>query len=372
MVQKRVMLFLIALLAVVALLTTACGGSGGSGADTGADAGKDSNKTYSLSINVAYPPPVHEWESKYIAHEKFAQRVDEATNGQVKIDIYYNSQLTPTAQALDALKRGVIDMQSSTSYWGGVVPEADVIWLPFWSKGHGHAMHVMRDTKIGEMIEESYAKQDAKLLFYWPVSIEGLITTKPIDSYDDMKGMKVRMGASSWPTWYKTMGVTPINVEASEQYEAMMRGTMDATVYVLYSIDTYKFYEVAKHLTLPGFIDPFLCYVLVNQQSWDKLPADLQQAIEEVAAEIELESIAGSERLTDSILDICAEKGVEVTKLNKQEFEKFKESAMPLWDEFAAKSDNCAEMVEILKADLVEWEANNPEAKEWEERWLAQ
>ncbi|MBF7083641.1 TRAP transporter substrate-binding protein [Desulfallas sp. Bu1-1] len=365
--HKRLILIVMALL-MAALFTAGCGGSKES-ADGNKAAG---NKTYTLNLNCPYPPPVYEWESKYIAHEKFAERVKEATNGQVNIKIYYNGQLSSTDQALDSLKRGVTDMESSTSYWGGTVPESDVIWLPFWSKGHQHAMHVMRETKIGEMFEEAYHKQGVKVLFYWPVSIEGLISTEPIKTYADMKGKKLRMGSSMWPTWFKEMGVTPINVAPSEQYEAMMRGTMDGTIYVLYSIDTYKFHEVAKNLTLPGFIDPFLCYVLVNEKKWNELPPDLQKKIEEVAAQTEKEAIAGSEKLTNSILQICDEKGVTVTKLSKEEFEKFRASAMPLWDEFAARNDTTAEMVKILKEDLKQWEANNPESKAWEERWLAQ
>ena len=369
--QKKWVFFLITLLAAVTILTTACGNSG---SKESSDANKQAsdNKTYTLNLNCSYPPPTHNWESKYIAQDEFAKRVSEATNGRVKINVFYNSQLAPNDQALDALKKGVIDMESATSYWGGTVPEADVIWLPFWSKGHQHAMHVMRETKIGQMVEDAYQKQGVKLLFYWPVSIEGLISTKPITSYDDMKGMKLRMGSSMWPTWFKNMGVTPINVDPTEQYEAMMRGTMDGTIYVLYSIDTYKFYEVAKNLTLPGFIDPFLCYVLVNQNKWNELPPDLQQTIEKVAADIEKEAVAGSEKLTDSILQLADEKGVAVHKLNKAEFDKFRESAMPLWDEFAARNANTAEMVKILKDDISQWEANNPDSKNWEERWLAQ
>lgn len=366
--MRNKLIWVVMALLLVALLTAGCGGSKES---AGGD-NTDSNKTYTFNLNCPYPPPVYDWESKYIAHEKFAERVKEATNGQVIIKIYYNGQLSSTNEALDSLKRGVTDMESSTSYWGGTVPESDVIWLPFWSKGHQHAIHVMRETKIGEIFEEAYRKQGAKLLFYWPVSIEGLISTKPIKTFEDIKNTKLRMGASMWPTWYKAMGVSPINVAPSEQYEAMMRGTMDGTIYVLYSIDTYKFYEVAKNITLPGFIDPFLCYVLVNEKKWNELPEEYQKAIEEIAMEIEKEAIAGSERLTDSILDICAEKGVTVNRLNKEEFEKFRASAMPLWDEFAARSETCAEMVEILKEDLKQWEANNPESKAWEERWLAQ
>ncbi|MFZ5633269.1 MAG: TRAP transporter substrate-binding protein [Bacillota bacterium] len=362
-------LIMLALLISAALLLTSCGQKKDA-KDATADA-KAGGKTYTLNLNCTYPPPVYEWESKYIANDLFAKRVEEATKGQVKVKVFYNNQLAPQAQGLDALKKNVIQLESATSYWGGTVPESEFVFLPFWSKGHAHAMHVVRETKIGEILDKAYQKQGAHILFYWPVSIEGLISKKPIAKYDDMKGLKIRTASSLWPNWYKAMGTVPINIAATEQYEAMMRGTMDGTIYVLYSIDTYKFYEVAKNITLPGFVDPFLCYVLVNNQTWDALPADLKKTIEQVAQEIEKESVKGSEKLTDSILTLCKDRNVTVNKLSKAEFDKFRQSAMPLWDEFAAKSPECAEMVKIIKEDLKNWEATNPDSKQWEERWLA-
>lgn len=366
--MKKRFVYLLVLAISVVLLTSACSQK--------KDAAKEAkptgdSKTYTLNLNCTYPPPQYEWESKYIAHEKFAKRVEEATNGRVKIKVFYNNQLAPQAQALDALKKDVIQMESATSYWGGTVPESDFLWLPFWSKGHQHAIHVVRETKIGEILDQAYRKQGAHILFYWPVSIEGLISKKPITKFEDMKGQKIRVGSSIWPNWYQKMGAVPVNIAAAEQYEAMMRGTIDGTIYVLYAIDTYKFHEVAKNITLPGFVDPFLCYVLVNTKTWDSLPDDLKKTIEKVALEIEKEAVEGSERLTDSILDMCKQKGVQINKLNKTEFEKFRQAAMPLWDEFAAKSPECAEMVKILKEDLKKWEETNPDSKQWEERWLA-
>jgi len=328
-------------------------------------------QTFNLRLNCVYPAPNFNWESKYIANDLFVKKVAEATKDRVKIKVFYSNQLVPQAQALDALKKGVVDLVSATSYWPGTIPETDFVWLPFWSKGEEHAIHAVRKTKIGKILDDGYRLHGSHLLFYWPVSIEGIMSKKPVRKYEDVKGMKFRVSSAIWPTWYKEMGVAPINVAVAEQYEALMRGTLDATIYPIYTIETYKFHEVCKYLTLPGFVDPMLCYTLISTRAWDALPADLQQIVEKVALEIEKESVIGSMKLTDSVLDFCAKRGVEIIHLNKSEFEKFRNSAMPLWDKFNAKSPQCAEMVKIIKADLEEWMASRPEAKKWEERWLA-
>jgi TRAP-type C4-dicarboxylate transport system substrate-binding protein len=328
-------------------------------------------QTFNWKMGCTYPPPQFNWESKYIANDLFAKRVADATQGRVKIKVFYSNQLVPQSQALDALKKGVADLISATSYWAGTIPETDFVWLPFWSKGEEHAIHALRDTKIGKILDDGYRQHGSHLLYYWPVSIEGIMSKKPIRAFEDVKGMKFRVSSAIWPSWYKDMGVAPINVAVAEQYEALMRGTLDATIYPIYTIETYKFYEVCKYLTLPGFVDPMPCYTLVSLKAWNALPPDLQQTVQKVALEIERESIIGSQKLTDSVLDFSAKRGVEVILLNRTEFEKFRQSAMPLWEKFAAKSPACAEMVKIIRADLEQWTATRPEAKKWEERWLA-
>jgi len=328
-------------------------------------------QTFTLKLNCAYPPPLFTWESKYIANDLFAKKVAEATKDRVKIKVYYSSQLAPLSQALEALKKGVVDMVGATSYWPGTIPETDFVWLPFWSKGEAHAIHAMRETPIGKIMDDCYRPHGSQILFYWPVSIEGIMSKKPVRKYEDVKGMKFRVSSAIWPAWYKEMGMAPINIAVAEQYEALMRGTIDATIYPIYTIETYKFHEVCKYLTLPGFVDPMLCYTLVNTKAWEALPADLRQIVGKVAMEIERESIAGSMKGTESVLEFCNKRGVEVIRLNKTEFEKFKKSAMPLWDKFAAKSALCGELVRIIKTDLDQWVATRPEAKQWEDRWLA-
>jgi len=328
-------------------------------------------QTFNWKLSCTYPPPQFNWESKAIANDLFAKKVADATQGRVKIKVFYSNQLVPQTQALDALKKGVVDLVSATSYWPGTIPETDFVWLPFWSKGEEHALHALRDTKIGKVLDDGYRQQGSQILFYWPVSIEGIMSKKPVRAFEDLKGMKLRVSSAIWPTWYKDMGAAPINVAVAEQYEALMRGTLDATIYPIYTIETYKFHEVCKYLTLPGFVDPMPCYTLVSTKAWNALPPDLQQTVQKVAMEIEKESVIGSMKLTDSVLEFCGKRGVEIIHLNKAEFEKFRQSAMPLWEKFAAKSPACAELVRIIKADLEEWMATRPEAKKWEERWLA-
>jgi len=313
-------------------------------------------KVYTLNLNCIYVPPSYDWEPKHNANIVFAKKVEEATKGRVKIKVHYNSQLTPQSQGLTALKNGVVDFLTGSAVWGGQVPESDFMWLPFWAMGEDHALHILRNTKVGEIMDQAYSKQGAHILFYWPVSNEVIISKKPIKKYEEMKGLKMRAPTSLWHSWYKNMGAVPINIPAADQYEALMRGTMDGTIYPQICVES----NIVSH-------------TLVSKKMWDSLPDDLKKTIEKIALEMEKDAVKGSQRLTALAEDACKKHNVEVVKLNKVEFEKFRGSALALWDEFAARSPECAKMIEIMKQDRTEWTNKHAEdVKKWEEKFISQ
>jgi TRAP-type C4-dicarboxylate transport system substrate-binding protein len=326
---------------------------------------------YNLKMNVIYPPPTTDWEAKYLTTHVFAKRVAEATNGRVNIQFFFNSQLSPVAQGLAALDKGVADLWNGSSTWGGTVPESDVIWLPYAFRGAEHAMHVLRETEVGKLFDDAYRKRGSRVLLYWPSGGMIFISKKPIRTLEDVRGMKLRSSYALWKGWYQRMGVSPINLAVAEQYQALMRGTVDATIFPEYTLDTYKFSEVCKYITVPAVVDPGMCYVLVSVEKWNSLPPELQQAIEKVALEVEKETLPATARLSGEALQNASAKGVEMIRLSRTEFEKFKESAMPAWDEFTAKSPESAKMVKLIKEDIEQWDKMRPESKQWYDKWIS-
>jgi TRAP-type C4-dicarboxylate transport system substrate-binding protein len=372
---------------MLVLATVACGGgsnatsnssgsdqaatSNGDNKDTGGEK-EDSGKTYTLTLNTTWPPPKYDDEPKAFGVNKFAQLIEEKTNGRVKMKIYWSNQLVPQDQALDALASGTIDMEDAGPYWSDKVPTQDFLWLPNAFYGPDYVLHLLHDTEIGQIFERNLENYGVKVVGYWPSGVEGIISKDPVTTIEDMKGKKFRMGSGSWKSWYESMGTAPVNVAAAEQYEALLRGTMDGTIYPLYTLDTYKFHEVAKHITVPGFVDPIMIMNYMSLKTWNKLPEDIQQAILEAGKEVEKEAVAAEIKLDDNTLKLAEQNGVTIHRLTREEFDRFTQSAQIVWDEFAAKNADTKRMVEVLKQDQKEYLEKNPEAKEWEKRWLAQ
>lgn len=255
---------LVFVVAIIAFGLTACNGD----SEQASSDDTTNEKSYTLNLNSVYPPPEYEDSPKSIFTKKFAKLIEERTNGRVKVDVFYSGQLVKQDQALEAVASGTVDMVASAPYWGEVLPTLDLAFLPFGFLGTEHAYHVLNETEIGKIMEKNLAEYGAKVLMYRPTGIEGIISKEPIEEISDMEGKKIRLGSGIWTNWYRSMGVAPANIAGAEQYQALQRGIIDATMYVFYAVDTYKLHEVAKHITIPGVLDPIYSMNIISMKKW--------------------------------------------------------------------------------------------------------
>lgn len=322
-----------------------------------------------LDLNSVYPPPEYEDEPKYVFTDEFAERVEEKTDGRVKVEVHYSNQLVDEDEALDALANGTIDMVNSAPYWGDTIPTLDLAYLPFGFLSIDHAYHVVNDTDIGEIFEENLEDYGVKVLMYRPAGLEGFMGKKPITKPEDMKGQTIRSGSGLWTDWYKDLGAAPASVDGAEQYQSLQRGVIDTTAYVYYALDTYNLHEVADHVTVPGVINPILSMSMINMDTWDQISSEDQETIEEIAAETEKKSFDAMETMTKRGLEAAEENDVEIHELSDEAYEDFRESAQTVWDDFGSINEDTKKIIEKLEEDQDEYLEDHPDAMDWDETY---
>ena len=325
---------------------------------------------YVFMAQSVYPGPTVSNGSKCFL--EWMERVEKATNGEVKFKKFYGHQVVGIKQSLEALQKGALDVLYSASYWTGTIPESNFQWLPFNSKGTRHSIHLFRETEAGKLHEEAYREKKAEVLAYIPVSIESLMCKKPVYTVEDYKGLKLRSGSVVWNKMWKNMGATPVMMSGAEQYTALKQGVIDGTVYPIYTIETYKFHEVTKYMMMPGIVDPVQTFVWMNTDKWNALPDNLKKIIKDTTIKFEQEfMIPNDEEVTNGVMAACKKYNVEVICWTPEEFDKLKKYGLEVWDDFAAMNPRCKKMVEIMAADQDWWIKNKGDKfKEWEERWL--
>lgn len=355
------------ILFVLVLLLAACGGGDAKETTTSetssektAEAG-DNEKTYTLKMNVAFPPPVLDWEPKQKSTEDFAKLVEEKTDGRVKIEIYFNNQLAGEKESLDALAKGTIDLQSTTPHtWADRVPESNFPTLAYWNMGPDHTKYMLTETELGELYEEALDEYGVKVLFYWGSDATGYMSNKPIAKPEDLKGLILNQSGSLTANYYKAMGAATANVPVAELFEALHRGTLDAVIAHYNALESYNFHEVVKYVTVPGSVDVIFGLVAIGEDKWNEIPKDLQDAIMEASEETEVESFEAAKKLTDHAMAFAKENDIEVIEMSDEAIQEAQElSKEYIWDEFAKMNDRTKRMVEVINEENEKWIKEN-------------
>lgn len=154
---------------------------------------------------------------------------------------------------------------------------------------------------------------------------------KPIEKLEDFAGMKLRAPGRYLGEAVKIWGGTPVGLPLGEVYEALERHQVDGMAINWAIIPPYKFQDVTKyHLETPIYQNAIM--VLMSQESFDKLPADLQSVID---ANIGLEkSIAVAkeiDKLTDKAKEATKAAGGVLYSLTDAERDRWKGSLQPVY-----------------------------------------
>jgi len=218
--------------------------------------------------------------------DEFAQRCFELSGGSLEIKVFPKNILVPALEVFDATSAGQIDaFHSGVYYWkgknsafslfGGVplglTSEEMITWFKF---GGGYALW-----------RELYGKFNLYPLIGGTTGVQmGGWFKKPIESLDDLKGLKMRIPGLGGEV-LKKLGVNPVLLPAGEIYTALERGTIDATEWVGPALDRLMGFDKAAPYYYTGWHEPgSILEITFNKQRWESLSQE-HQAIITVASE---------------------------------------------------------------------------------------
>lgn len=282
---------------------------------------------------------------------EFIDKVKEKSKGRLIIKGYSADQLVKTMGVLDAVAGGAIEMGWGTGiYHEGKIPEAGVEFgLPFSWETWAEQKELYYRYGLIEKVREAYADKGLYFVSPHPAGPYLLMTKKRIDGLDDLKGMKLRAPGMEAKI-LTAFGASTVGMPGVEQYMALQRGTIDGTVYVTLALKAMKLHEVVDYVYYPGFIKP-TTDLYANLKAWNSLSPDLQKAVQESIDEILDKMNEGYERedalgLLKSLIDGGLKGAI---RFSDADVARLRQAAVKVWDELAAKSPRCKEMVEMVK-----------------------
>jgi len=211
----------------------------------------------------------------------FKKIAEERTKGQVKVEVYPNSQLYKDKEEMEALQLGAVQMlaPSLAKFAPLGVKEFEVFDLPFIFDNYTE-LHKVTQGPVGEKLLKKLEAKGIRGLAYWDNGFKVMSANKPLKAPADFKGQKMRIQSSKvLDAQMRSMGANPQVMAFSEVYQALQTGVVDGTENPPSNLYTQKMYEVQKYVTLSDH--GYLGYaVIVNKKFWDGLPADIRTALE--------------------------------------------------------------------------------------------
>ena len=213
-----------------------------------------------------------------------AAEVKEKTEGRICIEVFPSSQLGEEKDTIEQTQFGVIDMvRASFGSFNDIVPVTQLMSLPYLFTSPEH-QHAVMDGPIGEEIAEDFAEKDLIALAYYDGGARNFYNSqKPIQSVEDLKGMKFRvMQNDVFVDMMTALGATATPMPYGEVYSSIQTGVIDGAENNFPSYDSSGHAEVAKYFTLDQHLMvPEL--VAVAKTSGDKLSPEDQAIMREAA-----------------------------------------------------------------------------------------
>ncbi|MBT6501279.1 MAG: TRAP transporter substrate-binding protein DctP [Deltaproteobacteria bacterium] len=289
----------------------------------------------------------------------FAEKVRQKSNGRLNIQVFAAGEVVASPGIYNSVKTGMLQGGLIVGLYAPEVPMGRIdVSLPFAfqfqnsKKPWIDARKMLKETGIWQMLEQAYAERGIHFYgFSYSTGYPAIYTNKPIKTLKDFKGLVIRQSGPIAKI-LKHFGASPTNVPISDVYMAMKLNTIDATSYDGTGMFGLKWHEVAKYYTLPMLTAPTFVTLIVNQDAWDSLPADLQQIFMESHENDNYLPIAKRMvELDQEILDKQEKYGYKVNYLPDEDMKKMSKYAVEhIWPELGKKSPRSAKVIEKLKA----------------------
>lgn len=318
-------------LLVVALLTLGAAGCG-SPASNGAVQG-DGNSGEPIVIKFSHVTTPD--SPKGQAAEKFKELAEQKTNGRVKVEVFPNGQLYGDKEELEALQANNVQIIApSATKLVSLNPAFQIVDMPFLFNSRA-AVHKFWDGELGQKLLKSLEPHNILGLAMWENGFKQFTNSKrPLKRPEDFKGLKFRTQAGKvLEAQFKALGAGAATIPFNETYMALQQGTVDGQENTFNNIDTQRYAEVQKYLTVSnhGRID---YVVLVNKSFWEGLPEDIRKALEEAMREAtEFERQLAYE-LDQQSFENLKKAGMEVYELTEEDREAFRKAMEPMYAEF--------------------------------------
>jgi len=287
----------------------------------------------------------------------FLAGIEKASDGRIKTQLFESGQLFPDLQVGKALLQGQIEMAlPGTFALTGLIPDADFIQLPALYGRPIETVHTIIDGKAGQLLARQIEQRlNAHVIGPWLDLgfFNWYSTSKPLNNYDDLKGLKIRNNGGAGQAWRtQFMGAIPNTTPLPAVPLALSQGTFDGIITSFETIVSGQFWESGIRHALEDhqFVGEYV--PVISLAFWQRLKPDLQQSLTDLwrskISAYRADMAAAQARARDTVQS----HGITVAVPSAQELAARRSAMMDRQNEVAKLSNISAEMVATISADI--------------------
>lgn len=277
------------------------------------------------------------------AAEVFAKAINAMSGGKFQVTVHAPGELVPAFGVVDAVQQGTVEAGHTAPYYYFGKDDTFAIGtaIPFGMNSRqltawfydGNGMKLMREFYDQYNIVNFPGGNTGAQMGGW--------YRKEIKSPADIKGLKMRIGGFAGKVLTR-MGAVPQNIPGGEIYQALEKGTIDATEWVgPYDDEKLGFYKVAKNYYYPGWWEGGAQLdFYINKKAYNDLPADYKAMVEAAASHAHVTMQAMYDARNPAALKRLVANGAKVLALPKSVMDEAFKQAMGLYEELMASNPN--------------------------------
>lgn len=270
----------------------------------------------------------------------FAEEVAQATNGEIKVEIYPSAQLykdkeVPQAVSSGAVELGVVPL----TQFAGTIPAVELFYVPFLFANE-EALHkaVQKGSPVRQPLDDAVLQTGARILWWQAYGGAVIINNNfEVRLPADLKGKKVRIFSKTLGSLVEAAGGAPTAISGSEQFLAYQRGTVDVGLTGVTAVKERKMFEVMNTLTATRSMVDIEFVVLINEATWQGLSDEQRQILESAAAKVEKQLRDEMNQLEADAFAFVSDK-MKVIELTEDELQEWRKLAEPVISEYVKNS----------------------------------
>ena len=301
----------------------------------GTSVGAAAQTTLTLS---SWVPPTH---TLTVTQKEWCEAVAAKVPGKIKCNVLPRSVAAAPA-TFDAVRNGLVDISFTVhGYTPGRFATTQMAEMPFMGDSAEAASVAFQRiyAKNPAMADEHKGVKVITVFTHGPGMV--LNTKRPIAKIADLDGVKFRVGGGMVNEIAKTLGMNVTLKPAPESYELLSTGVMDGTLFPAESVESFKIEKTIKYATqFPGGLYNTSFVFMMNQATYDKLPADVKKAIDELSGEQAARMIGkGWDKVDRRGLAFMQANGVQISKADPAFVKAINEKTAGLVDKWAKEAE---------------------------------